>query len=109
MTTDRINDPPERIYLIVGDIPEIGCEFKRLQEVLWCEDRHGPHDLEYTLQKSGRRRVDEDVSLQRLKRRVTSEFLASCGVMPTGRMLEALRKALDAVVEGALADEATPS
>lgn len=96
MSDVKVTNAPERIYLNLGDgLPQGEWDFTTLHEVTWCADKQGPHDLEYV----SVRPIDAG-ELQRRRRRITSEFLAASGVLPTGRMLDALHKALDAMLEG---------
>ena len=96
MSDVKVTNAPERVYLNLGDgLPQGECDFTTLHEVTWCADKQGPHDLEYVPLRS----IDTG-ELQRRKRRITSEFLAASGVVPTGRTLDALHKALDAMLDG---------
>lgn len=49
----KAKNPPERIYLQVGDIEE-DCEFSECSlggEVTWCDDKQYDTDIEYRLVK----------------------------------------------------------
>lgn len=48
----KVSNPPERIYLQVGDI-DTDCEFSECErsEVTWCADQIHDTDIEYRLVK----------------------------------------------------------
>lgn len=47
-------NPPERIWLVVGDIEET-CEFHDCDEVTWCSAQQYDADVEYRLVKRRRK------------------------------------------------------
>jgi hypothetical protein len=51
----KILNPPERIYLQVGDIEE-DCDFENCDEVTWCQDSIHNTDIEYRLVKRPKKR-----------------------------------------------------
>jgi hypothetical protein len=51
----KILNPPERIYLQVGDIEE-DCDFENCDEVTWCQDPIHNTDIEYRLVKRPKKR-----------------------------------------------------
>ncbi|MGF6440629.1 hypothetical protein [Paraburkholderia youngii] len=94
MSDVTITNAHERIYLNLGeDIPAGETDFTTLNDVTWCEDKQGPHDLEYV-----RVHPIDPGAVQRRKRRITSEFLFASGVAPNLRTLDALHRALDAML-----------
>jgi len=50
MKTPKALNPPERIWLQVGEI-EDDCDFDECFEVTWCQDSQWPTDIEYRLVK----------------------------------------------------------
>jgi hypothetical protein len=51
----KVLNPPERIYLQVGDIEE-DCDFENCDEVTWCQDSIHNTDIEYRLVKRPKKR-----------------------------------------------------
>lgn len=57
MTSPKAKNPPETIYLQVGDIDQ-DCEFNECymsSEVTWCHDKQFDTDIEYRLVKRKRK------------------------------------------------------
>ena len=52
MKAPKVKNPPESIYLNVGDL-DGDCEFGDLyaSEVTWCEDQMSESDIEYRIVK----------------------------------------------------------
>lgn len=63
MRKPKALNPPERIFLQVGDIDE-DCEFSECEdsgEVTWCADRQWDTDIEYRLVRRKRRSREQVV------------------------------------------------
>ena len=56
MRRPEATNPPERIWLQVGDIEE-DCPFSDLSEVTWCQDNQFETDIEYRLVKHKQRKT----------------------------------------------------
>ncbi len=48
MANPKLIDPPEKIYLQVGDLDR-DAKWAECDEVTWCEDKIWPTDIEYRL------------------------------------------------------------
>jgi hypothetical protein len=57
----KVLNPPERIFLQVGDLECDGkdVEWKDCFEVTWCEDSQWPSDIEYRLVKRRSRKQEK--------------------------------------------------
>lgn len=55
MRKAKVINPPERIFLCVGDLEYEDAEFSDLREVTWCSEKIDESDVEYRLVKRSAR------------------------------------------------------
>jgi hypothetical protein len=92
-------NPPERIYLQVGDIDDT-CEFNECYmsgEVTWCHDKQFDTDIEYRLVKRSRKK---NVAPSVTKRPPLSDALNAANPTADGAICDECNGSREVLVDG---------